>query len=405
MLSGKRIVLGVTGSIAAYKAALLVRLLIKAGAEVKVVMTEKAMDFITPLTLSTLSQHPVFCKPFDEKTGAWTSHVDLALWADLLVIAPATANTLSRMASGQADNLLLATYLSAKCPVLFAPAMDLDMFQHPSTQQNIRTLQSYGNIMIEPTVGDLASGLTGAGRMEEPVEILSHITEVLKKKAALKGKKALVSAGPTFEAIDPVRFIGNHSSGKMGFAIAEELHNVGAIVTLVTGPVHLSCNPSINRINVISAAEMHNVCTKQWAETDLAVMSAAVADFTPVAASSSKIKKEELLSAPLIELKPTDDILKQLGAAKRPDQVLIGFALETDRELENARKKLDSKNLDMIVLNSLKDEGAGFGHDTNKVSMLFRDGRIESFPLKQKKELAVDICREIVKLATKIQVS
>jgi len=394
MLTGKKIVLGVTGSIAAYKAAVLVRLLVKEGAEVKVVMTPSAHDFITPLTLSTLSKNPVqthFTKP----QGEWNNHVELGLWGDAFVIAPASANTISKMANGQCDNLLLATYLSARCPVFFAPAMDLDMLQHPSTQGNLSTLTSWGNQLINPGFGELASGLTGNGRMAEPEEIISHLQRFFSDKKKLNGKKALVTAGPTYEAIDPVRFIGNHSSGKMGYAIAEELAQQGAEVHLVSGPSQLSVtHRHIELKKVTSAEEMYLACRDLFPATDIAVLSAAVADYKPVAMAGQKIKKTDDNLA--LELTKTHDIAAELGKLKKNGQVIVGFALETENEQVNAEKKLSSKNFDLIVLNSLNDKGAGFGVDTNKVSIIDRKNGVKNFSLKSKKEVARDIVTAII---------
>ncbi len=402
MLKGKKIILGVTGSIAAYKAALLVRLLKKSGAEVRVIMTPGARDFITPLTLATLSGNPVLSEFTEGNEGVWNNHVDLGLWADLLVIAPASANELAKMANGLCDNLLMATYLSARCKVLFAPAMDLDMYKHPATQTNIKRLQSFGNIMVEPAVGELASGLVGQGRMAEPEELVAAIAELLsvaqpKKKS---NKRILITAGPTVEAIDPVRFISNHSSGKMGFAIAEEFANQGYAVDLVTGPVHISTvNPGINRIDVVSAAEMFAATTKLAAKADIIVMAAAVADYKPANPSDKKIKKKS--TEMVIELAKTNDILATVGKGKKKGQFLAGFALETDNELANAQKKLKEKNLDLIVLNSLQDKGAGFGHDTNKIKIITANNKTFNFELKTKREAAADIVAHILTLAVK----
>ncbi len=389
--------IGITGSIAAYKIPVLVRLLVKEGAEVQVVMTENARDFVTPLTLSTLSKRPVLTYPFDERDGTWNSHVDMGNWADLMLVAPASAATLSKMASGMADNLLVTTYLSAKCPVYFAPAMDLDMYRHPTTAASVKKLVAFGNRLIEPQVGELASGLCGAGRMEEPENILRVIREHFETLQQFSGKKVLVTAGPTYEAIDPVRFIGNYSSGLMGFSIAEEAAQRGAEVTLIAGPVNLNVShPNIRRIDVVSAQQMHDEVMKVFAESEIAVMSAAVADFTPVEVHGQKVKKQAGLSK--INLRPTIDILSAMGKAKTTDQVLIGFALETDDELENARKKLHNKNLDLIVLNSLRDEGAGFGGNTNKITLIGRDDSIAEYPLKSKPEVAADILDKIAGL-------
>ncbi len=391
MLKGKKIVIGITGSIAAFKTPTLIRLLKKAGAEVRVMMTKAATDFVTPLTLSTLSGNPVIIEPFNPQDGRWNSHVELGMWADIYLLAPVTANTLAKMAHGEADNFFLAAYLSAKCPVFFAPAMDLDMFRHPATQKNIEILRSFGNILIEPAVGELASGLSGAGRMEEPENIFDLVNDYFSnKKSGLTGKKVLVTAGPTYEAIDPVRYIGNHSSGLMGFSIAEELASKGADVTLVTGPVSLEIeHTAIARIDVTSADEMYEKCMAVKDSAEIIIMAAAVADYKPVVKSRSKLKKSG--HAIEIELLPTRDILAELGKSKKTGQVLIGFALETDHEEENAREKLMSKNLDLVVLNSLSQAGAGFKSPTNKISVLFRTGQIQHFPLKPKKEVAKDI--------------
>jgi len=397
MLTGKKIILGVCGSIASYKAAHLVRLLLKAGAEVQVVMTKDALSFITPLTLATLSKKPVLIDYFIPETGEWNNHVELGLWADMLLIAPASANTLGKMATGICDNLLLATYLSAKCPMYFAPAMDLDMWKHPSTKQNVKQLQSYGNILIQPNAGELASGLFGEGRMAEPEEIIELLQQELKKKLPLAGKKALVTAGPTYEAIDPVRFIGNHSSGKMGFAIAEELYRLGADVTLISGPTALTLSSkTIKRIDVVSAEDVLKATLAEFSEADITVMSAAVADYKPEHVANQKIKKKaQEFSLNLIK---TTDILAELGNRKRSDQVLVGFALETENELAYASDKLKKKNLDLIVLNSLNDEGAGFKSDLNKITILDKQLNTETFVLKPKNEVAQDICRKIIAL-------
>ncbi len=397
MLEGKNIVLGVCGSIAAYKSAALVRLLVKAGANVQVVMTPDATNFITPLTLSTLSKNPVYHQYFEPETGEWNNHVELGLWADILLIAPASANTLAKMATGLVDNLLTAVYLSAKCPVYFAPAMDLDMWKHHTTTQNIAQLQSFGNILIPPGVGELASGLQGEGRMAEPEDIISFLLADIKKKLPLVNQKALVTAGPTYEAIDPVRFIGNHSSGKMGFAIADELAAMGADVTLIAGPsAQKSKQRGIKRIDVTSAAEMLEQCRQHFAQANICIMSAAVADYTPVTIAQQKIKKQD--TGLNIDLKKTTDILKTLGELKRPDQLLIGFALETNDEVQNAIDKLQKKNLDFIVLNSLNDAGAGFKGDTNKITIIDRNLQKTMFDLKTKEEVAKDICLKITEL-------
>lgn len=393
MLRGKKIIVGITGGIAAYKSANLVRSLVKKGAEVKVVMTPLSKEFITPLTMATLSKNPVLVDFFDPTNGNWNSHVNLGLWADAMLIAPATANTLAKMATGIADNLLLTTYLSAKCPVFVAPSMDLDMFAHPTTKQNLKTLKSFGNIVIEPAVGELASGLEGKGRMEEPENIVRVVSDYFVPKDML-GKKILITAGPTYEKIDPVRYIGNYSSGKMGFALAEACAQRGAIVTLVTGPVAISTyNKSIERINVESAEEMHKMVISRFADVDGAILCAAVADFTPVNSAASKIKREK--DNLKLELKPTKDIAAAVGAIKKPEQFIVGFALETDNEEKNAIEKMERKNFDFIVLNSLQDPNSGFGFDTNKVTILHRSGLKKAYELKTKLDVADDILKEI----------
>lgn len=391
MLQGKKILLGVSGSIAAYKTAILTRLLIKAGAEVRIVMTPAAKDFVTPLSLSTLSKNPVLVDLAEN--DSWANHVMLGRWADVMLVAPLSCNTLSKMASGLCDNLLMAVYLSATCPVVVAPAMDEDMWQHASTKENLKKIALFGNIVIPVENGELASGLIGEGRMAEPETIIKWLRDFL-QKLELTGKKILVTAGPTYEPIDPVRFIGNHSSGKMGAAIAEEMQRRGAEVTVVLGPSDISMNNGIKVIKVKSAEEMFNACDKIFPETDIAVMSAAVADYTPVKTAKEKIKKTENDLA--VELTKTKDILKHLGAGKKAHQFLVGFALETNNEEENALKKLQSKNADMIVLNSLNDAGAGFGHDTNKITIFNRTGNPISFETKTKKEVAVDIVNNII---------
>lgn len=397
-LKGKKILIGVTASIAAYKIPILVRLLKKEGADVQVIMTEASRDFVSQLTLATLSGRPAYHLAFNNLDGSWNSHVEFGLWADLMLIAPLSAATMSKMAHGQSDNLLTTTYLSAKCPVYFAPAMDLDMFAHPSTQKNIDTLQSYGNYLIEAQTGELASGLCGAGRMEEPEKILEIIINHFKKKIDFAGKNVLITAGPTYEAIDPVRFIGNYSSGKMGYALAHEFAERGAEVTLVSGPVNQKIsNLNIQRIAVQSAQQMFEACNNLFEQTDIAIMAAAVADFKPKNVPSAKIKKEAGFSQ--IELEPTIDILKSLGQKKK-HQLLIGFALETNNELENAKKKLKNKNCDAIVLNSLQDSGAGFQYDTNKISIIDKSFNTIDFPVKSKTEVAVDICDYILKKLT-----
>lgn len=395
MLKDKNIILGVCGSIASYKSAEIVRLFVKAGANVKVVMTKDATSFITPLTLSTLSKNPVYSTYADDLTGTWNNHVELALWADLLLIAPATANSMAKFANGLCDNLLSAIYLSAKSQVFIAPAMDLDMWKHLSTQNNLVKLRHYGNIIIEPNSGELASGLHGAGRLAEPQEIFDFIVNHLNKDLPLKGKKALVSAGPTFEAIDPVRFIGNHSSGKMGYAIANELNKLGAEVTLVSGPTHLTCPAGVEKITVTSAQEMLIECEKHFTNSDICIMSAAIADYTPQEFSKQKIKKND--SHFSINLKKTDDVLLRLGTAKQ-QQILVGFALETNNEELNAVEKLKRKNLDFIVLNSLNDEGAGFKTETNKITIIDKNFVKTEFKLKAKEAVAQDICNKIISL-------
>ncbi len=397
VLNGKNVLLGISGGIAAYKTASLVRLLIKAGAHVQVVMTPASIDFVTPLTLSTLSKNPVYSTFYNEEdaNATWNNHVELALWADYMLIAPATANTLSKMGSGTCDNLLMATYLSAKCPVYFAPAMDLDMYIHPTTKINFDKLQSFGNTIIPAESGELASGLSGEGRMAEPENIIQFIEKDLESKLPLKGKKVLITAGPTYEAIDPVRFIGNHSSGKMGFDIATAAANLGAEVVLVSGPTHLQIKHSlVNLIRVTSADEMYEACHQYFENTDVAIAAAAVADYKPKNVATQKIKKTE--STFTIELEKNKDILLSLGQIKK-HQFLIGFALETENEIENAKIKIEKKNLDLIVLNSLNDKGAGFGQPTNKVTFIDKDFNIFENPLKSKELVAEDIVNLIVK--------
>lgn len=395
MLTKKKILLGVSGSIAAYKSAVLARLLVKAGAEVKVVMTPAAHHFITPLTLSTLSKNPVLTDFVKDQSGEWNNHVDLGLWADVFLIAPASANTLAKMANGLCDNLLLAVYLSCRSKVFFAPAMDLDMLQHPSTQANIKKLEAFGNRLIAPTFGELASGLTGTGRMAEPEEIVETLNRYFEEHSMLKGKNVLVTAGPTHEAIDPVRFIGNHSSGKMGFAIAEALADQGAHVNLITGPTNLHTkHPGISVKAITSAEEMHQACIALFPSSDITVLSAAVADYKPAVKADQKIKKKE--EAMTIELTKTHDIAASLGKMKHNGQIIVGFALETEQERTNALKKLESKNFDLIVLNSLNDKGAGFGHDTNKITIIDRQQKLKTFDLKSKKEVANDIVHAIL---------
>jgi len=397
VLSGKKILLGISAGIAAYKTASLVRLFIKSGAEVKVIMTPASKDFITPLTLSTLSKNPVSSVFYDKKdeNELWNNHVDLGLWADLMLVAPATANTLSKMASGTCDNLLMATYLSAKCAVYFAPAMDLDMYKHPSTKNSLEKLQRFKNILIPVASGELASGLVGKGRMAEPEDIVAFIEKDIHSKLPLRGKKILITAGPTYEAIDPVRFIGNHSSGKMGFEIAKEAANLGAEVILISGPSHQKVEHTfIQRIDVKSAEEMYMAAHSYFENIDIAILSAAVADYRPKNVVSQKIKKTD--ASLEIELEPTKDILASLGVIKK-DQFLVGFALETNNELENAKEKLDRKNLDMIVLNSLQDKGAGFATDTNKITVIDKNWNETHFELKSKTIVAKDILKEILK--------
>lgn len=401
-----KIILGISGSIAAYKAAHLTRLWAKQGAEVQVLMTESATSFIAPLTLSTLSKRPVFSDVSSE--SGWNNHIELGLWADALVVAPASANTLAKLANGLCDNILSAVYLSARCPVFVAPAMDVDMWHHPATQENIRRLQAHGVHVIPVGHGELASGLVGDGRMAEPEEIVEFVEKSLSKKPKTKnqqpktllGKKALVTAGPTFEPLDPVRFIGNHSSGKMGVAIAEELAAQGAEVTLVLGPTDLKpANQAIKIISVVSAQEMYEACKPIFPQTDIAVLAAAVADYRPKVFSETKIKKKE--GDLTLELEKTVDIAAALGKTKREGQTFAGFALETNDELQNAQAKLEKKNFDFIVLNSMRDAGAGFGHDTNKISILHRDGSKKDFPLKSKIEVARDIVAEIARTANR----
>ncbi len=397
ILSGKNILLGVTAGIAAYKTAHLVRLFVKAGAQVKVVMTPASKEFVTPLTLSTVSKNPVYSTFFDreEENEQWNSHVDLGLWADYMIIAPATANTLSKMANGVCDNLLLATYLSAKCKVYFAPAMDLDMYKHPSTTKSIEKLKSFSNVFIPPSSGELASGLIGEGRMEEPENIITFIESDILKGMPLFNKKVLITAGPTYEAIDPVRYIGNHSSGKMGFEIAKSAANLGAKVTLITGPSNEQvANSLIDRIDVVSAEEMYIEVHKYYNSVDIAILSAAVADYKPKAIAKNKIKKST--DSMSVELVKTHDILASLGKIKK-QQFLVGFALETTNEIENAISKIKRKNLDLIVLNSLRDKGAGFKKSTNKVTIIDKLEKISEFSLKPKAEVAEDILKEILK--------
>ena len=396
-LEGKNIILGITGSIAAYKAAILLRLLVKEGAQVQIIITNAGKEFITPLTLSALSGKPVISEFFGVNDGTWNSHVDLGLWADLMLIAPTTATTLGKMANGIADNMLVTTYLSAKCPVFIAPAMDLDMFAHPSTQKNISTLKEFGNIIIEPGEGELASGLDGKGRMEEPENIVEQLTDYFNSKKKLLNKTFLVTAGPTFEKIDPVRFIGNYSSGKMGYALAEELAEKGAKVILVSGPVSITTNKrGIRIIAVESASEMYEETVKEFAECDGAILCAAVSDFTPLQTENIKTKRgKENWN---LELKPTKDIAAELGRLKRNKQLVVGFALETNDEIKNAKKKLEMKNLDFIVLNSLNERGAGFQFDTNKITIIDKNNNKQVFELKSKKEVATDIIQKVITL-------
>ena len=396
MLKGKHIILGITGSIAAYKAAYLIRGLVKRGAEVQVVITPAGKEFITPLTLATLSSHPVISEFFSNRDGTWNSHVDLGLWADAMLIAPATASTIGKMANGIADNMLVTTYLSCKAPVFIAPAMDLDMFAHPTTRRNLERLRSFGNRIIEPAEGELASHLVGKGRMEEPDRIIEVLSDFFETRKDLAGKKVLITAGPTYERLDPVRFIGNYSSGKMGFALAEVCAERGAEVTLVAGPVALGIsNPAIRRIDVESAEEMYQAAREAFPDSDAAILCAAVADYRPEQVAERKIKREEKGEMTL-RLVPNQDIAASLGAMKREGQILVGFALETDDEVSHAESKLRRKNLDFIVLNSLRDPGAGFRCDTNKIAILDNAGTRTSFPLKSKREVASDIVDRLV---------
>lgn len=392
MLKGKKIVLGITGSIAAYKACLIIRELVRCGAEVQVVITPAGKEFITPITLSALTHKPVISEFFSQRDGTWHSHVDIGLWADAMLIAPCTASTLGKMAHGIADNMLITTYLSMKAPVFIAPAMDLDMYAHPSTQSNMQTLVSFGNHIIEPASGFLASGLEGKGRMEEPETIVNALDRFFDEQHyadnPLRGKHILITAGPTYEKIDPVRFIGNYSSGKMGFAIAEECRKRGAVVTLVAGPVALSCSNGIKRIDVESCKEMYNATTKAFADSDIAILAAAVADFKPQTEASQKIKRGE--SDMTVKLCPTQDIAEALGKQKRNDQTIVAFALETNDEELNAKKKLEKKNADFIVLNSLRNEGTCFQTDNNQIEIISAKGKL-SFQKKSKKEVAGDI--------------
>lgn len=395
-LKGKRIVLGITGSIAAYKACVLIRELIKAGAEVQAVMTPSAKEFITPLTISTLTHKPVISEFFDRRDGSWHSHVDIGLWADAMIIAPATASSIAKMANGVADNMLITTYLSMRAPVFVAPAMDVDMFSHTATQKNIKTLRSYGNIIIEPETGELASGLEGKGRMEEPAVIAKSLEAYFKSQNQLKGKRVLITAGPTYEKIDPVRFIGNYSSGKMGYALAEECAERGAEVELVSGPVSINLNrANIHITKVESAAQMYAAAVNTFPKTDIAILCAAVADFTPRETKDVKIKREKGDMA--IQLVPTKDIAAELGRMKKESQFMVGFALETNDETNNAINKLKAKKLDFIVLNSLNDKGAGFSVDTNKITIISDTSKYE-YSLKPKREVAKDIIDKICEL-------
>jgi phosphopantothenoylcysteine decarboxylase/phosphopantothenate--cysteine ligase len=398
MLKGKKVLLGVTASIAAYKTAELVRLFKKAGASVRVIQTEASLDFIAPLTLATLSENPVLTKMVDPDSGEWSNHVELGLWADMMVVAPLTANTMAKMKSGECDNLLLATYLSAKCPIFFAPAMDLDMYKHPSTKANISTLQEYGNTLIPSGFGELASGLVGEGRMAEPSEIIESITAKLNNDLPLTNKKVLITAGPTHESIDAVRFIANRSSGKMGIALAIEAANKGALVSLVLGPTHLECNhTNIKVYKVITASQMYEQVNAYFSTSDIGIFTAAVADYKPNIAAKNKIKKSD--NNLNISLEKTVDILEEMGNKKSDKQFIVGFALETDNEVENAKDKLKRKNLDMIVLNSLNNKGAGFQHNTNKITIIDKANNISNFELKDKSEVAKDVIDKIIELS------
>lgn len=397
MLKGKKILIGITGSIAAYKVPFIIRLLKKAGAEVQVIMTPMAADFVTPLTLSTLTGRPVLVNFFDKGDGSWHSHVELGIWADLFLLAPVSANTMAKMVAGIADNLLLTTVLSARCPLFFAPAMDLDMYKHPTTQENIKRLQEYGYELIEPTQGELASGLNGFGRLEEPEVIFEKVLNYFSENQPLAGTNCLITAGPTYEQIDPVRFIGNFSTGLMGIEIAKALANLGAEVHLVLGPSSVSVNHTNIRVtNVVTAGQMHAACTEYFESSEIIVMAAAVADFKPVSVSEKKLKKEKF--ALTLQLESTTDILASFGRIKSKTQLLVGFALETNDELDHAHEKLLNKNLDLIVLNSLNDAGAGFGHSTNQVTLIYKGGKTVEFPLKSKKEVAADIVNAILSL-------
>ena len=394
-MKGKHILIGVSAGIAAYKIAHLTRLFVTAGAEVKIIMTPMAKEFITPLTLATLSKNPILVDFFNPENGDWNSHVDIGLWADIMLVAPATANTLAKMAHGIADNLLLTTYLSAKCPVFFAPTMDLDMFKHPATQKNIRILNERGNHCIDASSGELASGLIGKGRMAEPEDIFRHVELFFAPRQSFEGKKVMVTAGPTYEAIDPVRFIGNYSSGKMGYALAHELKRHGAEVLLISGPVSLNPPEGVSIVKVTTADEMYDACVENYPNYDIAIMNAAVADYAPIEKFDKKVKRKS--DDMKIELKPTRDIAQKLGEMKSGSQFLVGFALETDNEMDNAFDKLKKKNLDCIVLNSLQDEGAGFNYDTNKVTVVDSNNNITKFELKSKQEIARDIINELNK--------
>jgi len=398
MLKGKKVLLGVTASIAAYKTAELVRLFKKSGASVRVIQTEASLDFVAPLTLATLSENPVLTKMVDPDSGEWSNHVELGLWADMMVIAPLTANTMAKMKAGECDNLLLATYLSAKCPVYFAPAMDLDMYKHPSTKANISTLQEYGNFLIPSGFGELASGLVGEGRMAEPSEIIESIIVELNKDLPLTNKKVLITAGPTHESIDPVRFIANRSSGKMGIALAIEAAINGALVNLILGPTHLECkHANITVYKVITASQMHEQVNTHFSTTDIGIFAAAVADYKPDFVSKNKLKKSD--SNLNISLEKTVDILAEMGNKKNDKQFVVGFALETDNEVENAKDKLKRKNLDLIVLNSLNNKGAGFQHNTNKITIIDKANNISNFELKDKSEVAKDVFDKIIELS------
>lgn len=394
MLAGKKILVGVTASIAAYKAAIFVRLLIKSGAEVKVVMTDAAKDFITPLTLATLSKNPVYSQFTTGDQGEWNNHVELGLWADLMVIAPASANTIGKMANGLCDNLLLATYLSARCPVMVAPAMDLDMYQHPSVQNNLEKLRSFGHQVIDAEDGELASGLSGVGRLAEPEHLIEALETFFVSKKKLSGKKVLITAGPTYEAIDPVRFIGNHSTGKMGYALAAEASNAGAEVQMISGPTALNTPNGVKITHVRSGQEMFEATKNHFQNADIIIFAAAVADYTPTTVADQKIKKAG--DALNLTLKKSIDIAQSLGAEKTEHQFTVGFALETENELAHAQEKIKKKNFDLIVLNSLNDDGAGFGHPTNKITLIDKANNIQHFELKTKKEVAKDIIEAII---------